>query len=69
MAVLNVLATQIRFSGSCSELTMSAREVLFSLQSQLPPFVAIQMPKYPTRTLRLALPTMFAIAVVTPGCT
>jgi hypothetical protein len=66
---LNVWATQIKFSGSWSTVTRSASAVALLLHMKALPLYWMQMPKYPTRTRRLALPTMFAMAVVTPGST
>ena len=69
MLSLNVEATQIRFSGSWSTLTRSARADAFWLQRKAPLSGWMQMPKYPTLTSSCAEPTMLEIAVVTPGWT
>jgi len=69
IAFLNVLATHIRLSGSWSMLTRSASAVALLLHMKAPSSTCMQIPKYPTLTLRSALPTMLAIAVVTPGST
>lgn len=68
MLSLKVLATQIRFNGSCSTVTCDAKVVALLLQRK-DPSVLMQMPKYPTRTSSMALPTMLAMAETTPGST
>jgi hypothetical protein len=69
MLSLNVLATQIKFSGSWSTETCPARLLALLLHSHAPPSGLMQIPKYPTRASRWARPTIFAIADVTPGLT
>lgn len=69
MLFLNVVATQMRFNGSWSMVICSANCVALLLQRKLPPSGFMQMPKYPTRTSSIAFPTMFDIAVTTPGST
>ncbi len=69
MLSLNVDATHIRFNGSWSTLTKSANADAFWLQRNAPPSGWMHIPKYPTLTSSRAEPTMFDIAVVTPGCT
>ena len=69
MLSLKVLATQIRFKGSWSTEICAARALALLEQRNEPPDGLTQMPKYPTRTSKIALPTMFDIAAVTPGST
>ena len=69
MLFLKVVATQMRFNGSWSMVICSANWVALLLQRKLPPSGFMQIPKYPTRTSSIALPTMFDIAVTTPGST
>lgn len=69
MLSLNVEATQIRFKGSWSTDTCVAKLVALFEHRNEPPSGFMQMPKYPTLTSSCACPTIFAIAVVTPGST
>ena len=66
---LNVSAIQIRFSGSWSMLICSASRVALLEQRNEPPSGLMHSPKYPTRTSSMALPTILAMAAVTPGST
>lgn len=69
MLSLNVEATHIKFRGSWSTDTCDAKLVALFEQRNAPPSGFMQIPKYPTLTSRCAWPTIFAIAVVTPGST
>ena len=66
---LKVLATHIKFNGSWSTETWAASAEALLEQRKEPPSGLMQMPKYPTLTSNCARPTIFAMAVVTPGST